>query len=150
MKPSDVLIVNPMAPTFAWVRTDLEGKRRKFGSWHEFARWFDPKHHGEMILPPKTTEKFTDVLVDTLTDSPRNVRIARAKERVEGRKEKRSSASVGSGSISVVVAGVRYGTLATAFKKLGLPMGDRKTVRKEILSKRTVEYGGHTFKLAED
>lgn len=149
MRPDDVLIVNPMAPTFAWVRTDLDGKKRKFKSWYEFKSWFDPKHHGEFVLPPKTTETFIDVLVDTLTDSPRNRRIAAAKERIAGKKEKAAKSGGTSGSVSVTVAGVRYGTLMTAFKKLGLPMSDRKKVRKEVLAQGETVYGGYKFKLAE-
>jgi len=148
MKPSEVLIVNPMAKTTAWVRSDLDGKRRDFKSWYEFLSWFDEKYHGEFILPPKTTDKYIDVLVDTLADSPRKTRRA-AKDK-EPKKEKAAKSSFGSGSISVEVKGVRYGTLATAFKKLGLPMSDRKVVRRELIAKKVYEYGGHSFKLMED
>jgi len=149
----DFLIVNKMAPVEAWVRTDLEGKRKKFKNWYEFLNWFDEKHHGVIEMPPNSQEKYTDVLVDTLTDSPR---VKKVNYRVEpgeptGERAKQPVASKGKRNQGVTMDGKPFTSLFKAFSSLGWPDDSKfQKFRKELKAKLELTYEGHKFKIIQE
>lgn len=151
-KLESFLIVNKMAPVEAWVRTDLHGKRRRFANWYEFMRWFDEKHHGVMQLPPLTNERFTDVLVDTLADSPRRRASSPASsprpkaERAPGT----SPSPGGKRNHGVLMDGKEFGSLFKAFSSLGWPDDSKfQRFRRDLKAKKELTLEGHSFKLIE-
>ncbi len=151
MNLKEVLIVNPMAPVEAWVRTDVGGKRRKFKNWYEFLAWYDPRHHGEMNMPPNSQEKFTDALVDTLTDSPRKRFVKTAPGRSDEAAPKRAGPSGVRRNHAVLMDGREFGSLFKAFSSLGWPDDSKfQRFRKELKAKRELTYEGHKFKIKED
>lgn len=144
LNPSEVLVVNKMAPVEAWVRTDLGGKRKKFKSWYDFTAWFDPRYHGHMNLPPNSQEKFTDVLVDTLTDSPRR----RAKPISTEPRETKSSSQAGKRNQGVTLDGKSFPSLAKAFVFLGWELdGKFQRFRKDLKAKLSLTYEGHQWRI---
>lgn len=145
LSPRDVLIVNDGAPVTVYLRTDL-AKTRRFKTWGEFRLWYDRKHHGEMNLPPNSQPKFTDLVLDRITDAPGRSRRAAEASEAATEKRKKGAASFGSGSVAVTVGGKHYGTIKGALAALGLPDAERKALRKALIETGTGTVGKYTFK----
>ncbi len=139
------LIVNREAPVVAYVRNDEAGKKRKFKNWKEFLDWYDEGFHGEMNMPPNSQQKFTDVLVDTLEDSKRGRRKARA----EGEAPIKVRAPKGT---RILVDGKEHLGFEAVFRKVGWEFPSKKcrAFRGDLKAKKKLEIDGIKFELKED